>query len=170
VLIGFMGAGKSSIGRRLQSRTGLERFDLDEMLSIEFQLSIPQIFAAYGEEKFRDAETEMLRKFQSDRSCIIVTGGGIISRRENVDLLKRLGVLIWLDAKEEILFERAIRKGNRPLLQTNDPRTAFSELLRKRAPLYANAAEIRVDTSELTHEQVADVIVNKMEGLMVSAR
>jgi shikimate kinase len=170
VLIGFMGAGKSSVGRCLQSRTGLARFDVDEIISTKFQLSIPQIFSTYGEERFRDAETEALRELSPNPSSIIVTGGGIVLRKENIDLLKRLGTIVWLDAREEILFERATRKGERPLLQTDKPRTKFLELLRTRVPLYASHAEFRVDTSDLTHEEVADSILNRIDDLVLSKK
>jgi shikimate kinase len=165
-----MGAGKSSVGRCLQSRIGLVRFDVDEIISTRFQLSIPQIFSTYGEERFRDAETEVLRELSPNLSSIIVTGGGIVLRKENIDLLKRLGTVVWLDAGEETLFERATRKGERPLLQTDEPRARFSEMLRIRAPLYANPAEIRIDTSELTHEEVADAILNRIDNLVLSKK
>jgi shikimate kinase len=170
VLIGFMGAGKSSVGRCLQSRTGLARCDVDEIISTSFQLSIPQIFSTYGEERFREAETEVLRQLSPNPSSIIVTGGGIVLRGQNIDLLKRLGAVVWLVAREEVLFERATRKGERPLLQTDQPRTKFSELLRIRAPLYATAAEIRIDTSELTHEEVVDAILSKIDHLVLSKK
>ncbi len=160
-----MGAGKSSVGRCLQARTGLARFDLDEIVSTQLQLSISEIFSKGGEEGFRDAETEALRQLSTDRSSIIVTGGGIVLRKENINLLKRLGIVVWLDAKEEILLERATRKSERPLLQAKNPRARFSELLRTRAALYANAAEIRIDTSDLTHEEVADEILNRIDNL-----
>jgi shikimate kinase len=168
VLIGFMGAGKSSVGRCLQARTGLARFDLDEMVSTRFQLSISEIFSKGGEGGFRDAETEALRQLSTDRPAIIITGGGIVLRKENINLLKRLGTVVWLDANEETLFERATRKSERPLLQTENPRARFSELLRTRAPLYASAAEIRIDTSALTHEEVADAILNRIDNLISS--
>jgi shikimate kinase len=165
VLIGMMGAGKSSVGRCLQRRTGLARFDTDEIISSKFGLSIPEIFSKHGEEKFREAETQALRELAPDRHAIIGTGGGIVQREENADLLKRLGTVVWLEAREETLFERASRNGNRPLLQTEDPRKVLSEILGARAPLYAKIADIRVDTSGLTHDEVADVILQKIEGL-----
>ncbi len=165
-----MGAGKSSVGRCLQSRTSLARFDIDEIISTKFHLSMPQIFSAYGDERFRAAETEALLGLPSDRPSIIVTGGGIVLRKENVDLLKRLGTVVWLDANEEILFQRAMRKGDRPLLQTDNPRATFSELLQRRGPVYAEAAEIRIDTSRLTHEEVADAILSKIDDSVLSKK
>ena len=165
VLIGMMGAGKSSIGRCLERRTGLARLDTDEMLATQFGISIAQIFATHGEERFRDAETEFLRTLVPDRPSIIVTGGGIISRPENVDLLKRLGPIVWLTADEATLFERASRRNERPLLQKENPRAVFSELFEKREPLYAAAANLRIDTSTRTHDEVAETILSELEEL-----
>ncbi len=165
VLIGMMGAGKSSVGRLLQRRTGLACFDADELVAAEFGRSIPEIFAKCGEERFRDAETEVLRKLFLPQPIIIVTGGGIVLRRENVDVLKRLGTVVWLTADDATLFERASRRGERPLLRTQKPRATFSQLLREREPLYAAAAHFKIDTSALTHDEIADEIFDKIEAL-----
>jgi len=163
VLIGMMGAGKSSVGRCLQRRTGLACSDIDERVAAEFGMLIPQIFEEHGEEKFRNAETELLRKLSPDRPAIIVTGGGIVLRKENVDLLKQLGTVVWLGADEATLFERASRRNDRPLLQRENPRAVFSKLFRERESLYAAAADLRVDTSTKTHDEVAETILNKVE-------
>ena len=141
VLIGMMGAGKSSVGRSLQRQSGLARLDTDEMLAAEFGMSIEQIFEKHGEKKFRDAETELLRKLAPDRPAIIVTGGGIVLRPQNVDLLKSVGALVWLAADEDILFERAARRDHRPLLQKENPRAVFSKLYRERELTYAAASD-----------------------------
>jgi shikimate kinase len=159
----MMGAGKSSVGRCLQRRTGLARIDLDEMLAAEFGIPIAEIFATHGEEKFRDAETELLRKLAPDRPAIIVTGGGIVMRPENVDLLKKLGAIVWLTADEKTLFERASRRNDRPLLQKENPRKVYSELFRQRESLYAAVADLRIDTSGKSHDEVADMILIKTE-------
>ena len=140
----MMGAGKSSVGRCLQRRTGLARFDTDELVAKKFALSIPEIFAKHGEENFRNAETKALRDLPNENAVIIVTGGGIVLREENVDLLKQLGTIVWLDADEETLFERASRRGNRPLLQTENPRASLAEMLQNRTPLYEKAADLRI--------------------------
>jgi shikimate kinase len=109
----------------------------------------------------------VLRKLFLPQPIIVVTGGGIVLRQENVGLLKRLGLVIWLSASESILFERASRRGERPLLKTADPRKTFSELLRDRAPLYAAAADLEIDTSLLTHDEIADEILRKLEQFRV---
>lgn len=160
-----MGAGKSSVGRWLERRTGLERLDTDEIVATKYGLSIPEIFSKHGENQFREAETQALRELSADRPTIIVTGGGTILRSENVELLKRLGAIVWLHAEEETLFERAGRRDGRPLLQTENPREIFSELMKKRKPLYAEAADFRIDTTALSHEQVADAVLRKIEDL-----
>jgi shikimate kinase len=165
VLIGFMGAGKSSAGRALARRTGLPRFDTDEIVSARFGLAVTEIFAQFGEEQFRDAETEALRQLSSGTAAIIVTGGGIVLRPENVKILRELGSVISLEADEETLFRRIARRSTRPLLQTENPRATLVELLRKREPLYRQAADIRLDTSRLTHDEVAEAILKSMEKL-----
>jgi shikimate kinase len=171
VLIGMMGAGKSSVGRCLQRRTGLARLDTDEIVSSKFGLSISEIFSTHGESRFREVETQVLVELAPKAfAAIVVTGGGIVLREENVDLLQRLGTIVWLDADEETLFERASRRSNRPLLQTEDPRSTFSEMSRARTPLYATVADIRVDTSALTHDEVADVILRKVEELVTTRK
>jgi shikimate kinase len=163
VLIGMMGAGKSAVANCLQRRTGFAQFDIDEVVGSKFGITISEIFSAHGENKFREAETEALRKVPSDQDAIIVTGGGIVLREENLRLLKRLGAVVWLEADEETLFKRASRTRNRPLLQRRNPRKAFAQMLRARMPFYAKVADIRVDTSVLTDEEVAVAILSKFK-------
>lgn len=159
----MMGAGKSSVGRRLCRQTGLTLFDTDEMVKSKFGMSIPEIFSAHSEDNFRKAETDALRKIPCTERAIIVTGGGIVLRKENLSLLKRLGVVVWLKADEGTLFKRASRTGNRPLLQCKNPRDSFAQMLQARLPLYAKVADIRVDTSSLTDDEVAVAILSKFK-------
>ena len=161
----MMGAGKSSVGRSLRRRMGLPLLDIDEVVASNFGMSIPEIFAEHGEKKFREAETEALRRVRTEEQTIIVTGGGIGLRKENVEILKSQAAIVWLDGDEETLFARASRKQNRPLLQTKNPRKAFSQILAARRPLYANIANIRVDTSVLTDEEVAVAILAKLRRM-----
>src|SRR5881227_3598485 len=158
-LIGFMGAGKSAVGRELSRRTGWPRHDTDEMIREQFGISIPDIFARHGEPAFRDAETVLLKTLQSGIAGIVVTGGGIVLREENVRLLRGMGRIIWLDADEEILWQRASRHSTRPLLQTPDPRARFAELLRERLPLYQTATDYRINTTSNSIAQVTDEII-----------
>jgi shikimate kinase len=164
VLIGFMGAGKSSVGRTLTQVTGRPRFDTDELVSAQFGLTIPEIFEAHGEEKFREAETGVLRELAGKGAAIIVTGGGIVLRPENVALLRGLGMIVNLEADEETLFRRISRRSTRPLLQTENPRATLTQLLAVRRPVYRAAADVQVDTSALTHDQVASRILEAIEN------
>jgi shikimate kinase len=162
VLIGFMGAGKSSAGRALAFKTGLPRFDTDEMISKRFSLPVAEIFAHFGEQKFRDAETETLKQLAGRAPAVIVTGGGIVLRPENVKMLHDLGTVVSLEADEETLFQRISRRPTRPLLQTENPRATMMELLRVREPLYRDTADVRLDTSLLAHDELADAILQKL--------
>ena len=161
----MMGAGKSSAGRCLHRRTGLALLDVDEAVVSKFAMSIPDIFAKHGEKKFREAETEALRHVRTEEQAIIVTGGGIVLRKENVEVLRSRAVIVWLDGDEQTLFARASRIPDRPLLQTKNPRKVFSQILRSRRPLYAKIADIRIDTSELTDEEIAVAILAKLSRM-----
>ena len=158
-LIGFMGAGKSAVGRELSRRIGWPRHDTDELIREQFGVSIPDIFARHGEPAFRDAETALLKKLRRGIAGIVVTGGGIILRTENVQLLRGMGRSIWLDADEEVLWQRVSKHSTRPLLQTLDPRARFAELLQERLPLYQSAADYRINTTSNSIAQVTDEII-----------
>jgi len=163
VLIGMMGAGKSAVGLCLKSRTGFPQFDTDEMIRSKFRMSISDIFSKLGEDKFREAETEVLQKLSSAQRAIIVTGGGIVLRKENLELLKKLGAVVWLEADVATLFKRAAQTGDRPLLHCKNPREAFTKTLRARLSLYAKIADIRLDTSALTDDEVALAILSRFK-------
>jgi shikimate kinase len=165
VLIGMMGAGKSSVGRSLHRRTGMAFLETDEIVASNFGMSITQIFSTHGEKKFRKAETEALQTISRTKRAVIVTGGGIVLRKENVEILKGLGLIVWLDGGEEALFARASRTTARPLLQTKNPREAFSQIFYVRKSLYAQIADIRLDTSQLTAEEVAAAILSKRRSM-----
>jgi len=158
----MMGAGKSSVGDCLARLTKFALHDTDEIIASNVGMSIPEIFAKYGEDKFREAETRALSNLAKIKRAIIVTGGGIVLRNENVDLLKRLGVVVWLDGNEETLFKRASQSGSRPLLQGKNPRKVFAQILQARGQHYANVAHLRVDTSLLSDEEVAIAILSKL--------
>ena len=164
-LVGMMGVGKSSVGRCLHRRTGLALHDTDEIIVANFGMPIAEIFAEHGEKKFREAETETLRRIQTEEQTIIVGGGGIVLRDENVGILRSHTVIVWLDADEQTLFARAVREQNRPLLKTKNPKKTFSRILCVRRLLYAKVADIRVDTSGLTDEEAAVAILAKLRRI-----
>jgi shikimate kinase len=165
ILIGFMGCGKSSIGRRLATRLGYEFLDSDELI-IEAAggKSISDLFAEEGEEAFRTRETEALKGLSSSTGIVLATGGGAILREENRRILSALGRVVWLHSDADTLYERASRNRKRPLLQVENPRTTFNALLESRLPAYRSAAEVMVDASGLSHDQTVEAIVRSLGG------
>jgi shikimate kinase len=121
-------------------------------------MSVADIFAKLGETKFRETETEVLHELRLENAAVIVTGGGVVLKTENVEHLRRLGAVVNLICDENALFERLSRR-IRPLLQTENPRATMCELMRLREGLYRAAADFHIDTSELTHERVADEVI-----------
>jgi shikimate kinase len=163
VLIGFMGCGKSTIGRRLAGRLGYEFLDSDDLITARAGKSISEIFASEGEQRFRERETTELRELADATGLVLATGGGTIVREENRHLLRRFGIVIWLHADPEALFQRASRNRKRPLLEVENPRSAFKDLLESRIPLYETTALLKVDATGLSHEQTLEAILHALE-------
>lgn len=157
-----MGSGKSSVGRLLARKLSWPRFDTDEMVVAELGLAIPAIFAQLGEARFRDEETAALANLEVGPAAVIVTGGGIVLRPENVRRLQALGTVVWLTAELAVLQERLTRRKDRPLLQTPDPAATIARLLSEREHLYAAASDFAIDTSTLDHEQSAQAILKAL--------
>lgn len=155
VLIGFMGCGKSSVGRRLAGITGHRFLDSDELVTQTEGRSIAEIFARSGEEAFRVAETKVLEDLVGVAGVVLATGGGAILREANREAFRKIGVVAWLDAAPDILFERATRTNRRPLLQTAEPRKTFDELLASRLAIYEATADFRFDSTDFEHEEAA---------------
>jgi shikimate kinase len=155
VLIGFMGCGKSSIGRKLHEQLGYQFIDTDQCIEQRRKQSIPQIFAKDGEEAFRDLESSLLQELADSPpdNRIISTGGGIVLREANRKLLRELGFVVWLKASAEEILNRTSRNSNRPLLQTEDPKAAITEMMVQRSPLYKEAAHLELDTGNLDIEE-----------------
>lgn len=167
MLIGMMGTGKSVVGKVLEEKTGLRRFDTDEVVSSKSKMPVNEIFSTHGEGHFRDLETETLRSMSLEEPAIIVTGGGIVVRGENFDLLRQLGTVVWLDADQATLRMRIRRLSDRPLLQTANPEATLSELLAAREPLYRKAADLRVDISQKNPEEIAELILANIKNFPV---
>ena len=155
VLVGFMGCGKTTVGRRLASLTGHRFVDADELIVKDQGKSISAIFAERGEGGFREIEERVLSELVGVAGIVLSTGGGAILREANRITLKKIGIIIWLDAQPDVLFERAMRSGRRPLLKTENPRQAFDSLLAERRPIYQNTAALRFDSTGIDHEEVA---------------
>jgi shikimate kinase len=153
VLIGYMGTGKSTVGKKLARRLGLKFVDSDHEVERVTGLTINEIFKKYKEVRFRSEEKAALRRLTANSGQVISTGGGAVVDPENVEMLKHNGFIVCLTAKPEILFERLKRKKDRPLLQTADPLATIRKMLTDRAPFYAKA-DATVDTSEMDLEAV----------------
>jgi shikimate kinase len=154
-----MGSGKSSVGRIISRRTGWRFVDTDHMVVENTGSQITDLFKAHGEAYFRDQETIALQSLAGTPGQVIATGGGIILRESNVELLRTLGLVVWLKADEECIFARVSRNTRRPLVQTANPRETIHNLLEQRTPLYTAAADFIVETTDKTHEEVATAII-----------
>ena len=158
ILIGFMGSGKSSIGHLIQTQTARRFVDTDQMIVKSTGREISELFKTEGESAFRDRERLALESLHDEKHLVVATGGGIVTRRENIPLLRELGFVVWLTADEEAIFDRVSRNNRRPLLQTPDPRATISNLLTERNPLYEQAAQFKIDTSDLQLTRIAETI------------
>lgn len=169
VLIGPMGAGKSSLARQLARLTSRRWVDTDKMVVERMRMPITEIFAAYGESKFRELEAEALESLQAGSRLIIATGGGIVTRPENQARLRALGCVIFLSATVEVLFERVSRNQRRPLLHTPDPERTLRDLIAARWPLYRECADITLDTSQGTHEHLAGEVLDQARAFFAGS-
>jgi shikimate kinase len=161
VLVGFMGSGKSSVGRLLAARTGFALVDTDNLVVQDAGMPIPDIFRLHGEEHFRRLETAALQRLVGRIGLIVATGGGVIVSPENRAILPRIGPVVWLDATTDHLHQR-VRHSKRPLLQTENPRRTLQELYDSREPLYRSVATVRIDSTSLTHRQTAQAIIDAL--------
>ncbi len=159
VLVGFMGSGKSSIGKHVARMLRFQFVDTDALIVERSGLPIAQIFALHGEAHFRDLETNVLESCGMFSRSVLATGGGVVLRESNRTLLRELGFVVQLTASEETIYERVSRNQKRPLLHTADPRATVREMLAARQALYDAAAQFTVDTTRLDHRGAAEVII-----------
>ncbi len=162
VLTGFMGTGKTEVGRELSRILGWKVIDVDEEIVRAKKMSINEIFGKFGEPVFRDIETEMIEEVSRNRNVIISTGGGAVLRQENVEILRRNGVVICLWAEPETILRRTSNNSERPLLQVDDPLARIRELLEYRRPFYEKA-DIMIDTEGKSPFNIAEEILERME-------
>jgi len=159
VLVGMMGAGKSSVGRRLAARLGIPFIDADTEIEKAAGMSIADIFAGHGEEYFRRGEARVIARLLDGGPQVLATGGGAFMNADTRALIKNKGVSIWLNAELDVLLRRTgKRKNERPLLQTADPAETLRKLLAEREPTYAQA-DLTVQSRDVVHDAiVADVM------------
>jgi shikimate kinase len=158
VFIGMMGAGKSTVGRRLAARLGLNFVDADVEIEAAAGKSIPEIFTEHGEQYFRDGEVRVIARLLEGAPCVVATGGGAWLRGETRERIRVKGVSIWLKAESDVLLRRVKRRSDRPLLQTADPAATIEKLMAERYPLYAEA-DLTLLSREVPHDRIVDECV-----------
>lgn len=162
VLLGFMGTGKSAVGRRLATEFHYQFVDTDQMVEEKAHQRISEIFEKRGEEAFRRLESEVVVGLAERTGCVISTGGGIVLNPKNLDLLSMNGTLVLLQSRPEVIFKRVQKRaGQRPLLGGPDPLSAITRLLSEREPLYRRA-EFTLDTSDMKIEEVVQTVKRKV--------
>lgn len=163
VLIGYMGAGKTTVGKALAKQTGKKFIDTDSMIVKQMDLSINDIFSKYGEEYFRDLETKLLENLcQSAHDCVVSCGGGLPLREENRAYLKKLGKVIYLNVNETDIIRRLKNDTTRPLLKgpKDEVKQRIHDMLEKRDPLYREAADVIIKSGK---NKVPDVVSKIIE-------
>jgi shikimate kinase len=162
VLVGMMGVGKSSIGRRLAARLGVPFVDADAEIEKAAGMSIADIFARHGEADFRSGEARVIARLLDGGPQVLATGGGAVMNADTRGAIKAKGVSIWLSAEFEVLMRRINkRKNDRPLLQTADPAATLRELLVAREPVYAQA-DLTVQSREVPHDAIVAEIMTAL--------
>lgn len=159
VLIGFMGSGKSAVGRRLARKLHKKFVDTDLEIEKQAGMPIPKIFACYGEVYFRDLESRVIDQVVQQDNQVIATGGGAVMRPDNARALQAAGTVVWLRVGAETAYRRVGRKGDRPLLAGEDPQERIGDLLAQRESLYRELADVVVDTDCLDAGGVVKAIL-----------
>ncbi len=170
VLVGMMGAGKTTVGRRLAARLGLPFTDSDSEIETAAGMTIPEIFSTRGEDEFRAGEARVIARLMREEGGVIATGGGAFINGETRSLIKRSGISVWIKAEFDILFARVSKRPTRPLLQTTDPKQTLRDLIEKRYPVYGQA-DITIISRDVPHDVVVNDIVAALDKhLKASAR
>jgi shikimate kinase len=158
VLVGMMGAGKSSIGRRLASRLGIPFVDADSEIEKAAGMTIPEIFAAHGEPYFRSGEARVIARLLDGGPQVLATGGGAFMNPDTRAAIRAKGISVWLRASLDVLNRRVRRRNDRPLLKDSEPAETLRRLIDERYPVYAEA-DITVESREVPHDTIVDEIV-----------
>lgn len=158
VLVGFMGTGKTAVGKRLATLLNKNFYDSDQEVEDVTGMSIPQLFARYGEIRFRSEENLAIQRLAQHDNCVIATGGGVVLNSDNLRLLSEKGIVICLSAKPEIIYQRVRRRNNRPLLKKGDLFQNILDLMKEREELY-KSADFFLDTSEMDFQDIINKIM-----------
>ena len=169
VLVGMMGAGKSTIGRRLAARLGLRFFDADVEIEVAHAgMTIPEIFATHGEPYFRDGEARVIARLLDGGPAVIATGGGAFMREDTRNRIRDKAVSIWLKADVDIIMKRVKRRADRPLLQTEDPVATVTRLLEAREPVY-RTADLTISSRDVPHDRVVEECLDALRARLCAA-
>ena len=164
VLVGMMGAGKSTIGRRLSARLRLPFLDADaEIEAAHAGMTIPEIFAAHGEPYFRDGEARVIARLLDSGPAVLATGGGAFMREETRGRIRSKAVSLWLKADADIIMKRVKRRADRPLLQTADPAATVGRLISEREPVYQHA-DLTIWSRDVPHEKIVDECIEALHA------
>lgn len=162
-LIGFMGAGKSTIARTLVRELGCPLVEMDERIVQEQGMSINDIFAQYGEEHFRDIESKLIQDLGKQEASVISCGGGVVVRPQNTEYMKQSGRIVFLSATPETVYERVKNSNDRPILNGHMNVEYIAQLMEKRRSLYEEAADFIVATDKKTREEICQEILDRLE-------
>jgi shikimate kinase len=163
VLVGMMGAGKSTIGRRLAARLRLPFTDADTEIETAAGMTIPEIFEVHGEQHFRDGEARVIARLLDSGPGVLATGGGSFMREETRRRIGDKAVSIWLKADTDVIMKRVKRRTDRPLLQTEDPVAAVNRLLAEREPVYGKA-DLTVASRDVPHDRIVDEVITALHA------
>ena len=163
VLVGMMGAGKTSVGKRLAAKLGLPFVDADAEIEAGAQLTISEIFERFGELYFREGERKVIARLLNGGPLVLATGGGAFMNATTRDNIAKRGVSIWLKPSFDILLARVRKKSNRPLLKTADPEQTLRRLLEERTPTYA-LADFTIELLDGSHDSVVDAILRRLDA------
>ena len=167
VLVGLMGAGKSSIGKRLAGRLKLSFVDADTAIEEAADMSIPEIFEKHGEPYFRSGEVRVIARLLSQGPQVLATGGGAYMNEETRQNIARTGVSLWLKGDIDVLMRRVKRRADRPLLKSEDPEAVMRKLIDERYPVYAHA-DLTVISRELPHDMMVDEVLKSLTAYFMT--
>ena len=163
VLVGMMGAGKSTIGRRLGTRLRLPFLDADIEIEAAACMSIPEIFETRGEPYFRDGEARVIARLLDSGPAVIATGGGAFMREETRHRIREKAVSLWLKADVDTIMKRVKRRADRPLLRTEDPAATVARLLEAREPVY-QSADLTIASRDVPHDRIVDECIDALRA------
>jgi shikimate kinase len=163
VLIGLMGAGKTTIGRRLAAQLGLPFYDADHEIEAAAGCTVSEIFERHGEPAFREGERKVISRLLEGPRHVLATGGGAFMNAQTRDLIRDKGLSVWLRADLDLLMERVSRRQNRPLLKTDDPRATMERLMNERYPIYAEA-DVVVDSTGAPHDHIVQDVIRAIKA------